>query len=285
MRTNRVVDCVGGKGFDTSVVLRAFEVDTVGLGIMAGETGKLLEKLLLRYGIRPDLIWVKGETRLAHVLSETELHRHSHVMVGGYTVSPKACQDFLARFRSNLDAAQYVVLGGSIPDGLGGDFYQILIEEARLKGVSVLVDCPGEPVRAAIAAHPAIIKMNNDEFAQTFGCETGSFDRLLAQAREVKSQRGIANLVLTLGKKGILALADQGDYLASAPEQHAVNAAGAGDAVSAILAWRLAEGDPWEDALRLAAAVSAAVVLTEGTADCNRADAERILPQVEVKTL
>ena len=254
MRTQRMVDCVGGKGFDTSVVLRAFDVETVSLGIMAGATGKLLECHLLNYGIRPDLVWVEGETRIAHVISETEQHRHSHLMVGGYSVSPEATAELFSHYRTDLQSARYVVIGGSIPAGLPVDLYGEFVRQAHQSRVPVIVDCPGNPMLAAIQSSPDIVKMNGDEFGQTFQCHAETIDQLVCQALDVKRERDISSLVLTLGKKGILAFVEQGVILAKAPLQAAVNAAGAGDAVSAMLAWRLSEGDDWQQALRWAAA-------------------------------
>ena len=57
MRTRRVVESVGGKGFDTSVVLQALGVDNLAIGLSAGETGQRLARLLECYGIRHDPVW------------------------------------------------------------------------------------------------------------------------------------------------------------------------------------------------------------------------------------
>jgi 6-phosphofructokinase 2 len=102
---------------------------------------------------------------------------------------------------------------------------------------------------------------------------------------EVRREYRLPALVVTCGKQGILALTPEGDFLAAASEQAVVNAAGAGDAVSAGLAWRLSLGDGWEETLRWAAAAGAATVLTAGTADCELAQVERIYPQVKISRL
>ena len=64
-----------------------------------------------------------------------------------------------------------------------------------------------------------------------------------------------------------------------------VNAAGSGDAVSAALGLHLSQGEDWPEALRHAVAVSGAVVLTEGTAECRLEDVARLLPQAQVTRL
>lgn len=283
MRPKKVVEAVGGKGFDTSVVLRAFQLDTLAVGIVAGETGRALVRLLDRYGIRHDLEWVEGETRIAHVIVETDFNRHSHLIAHSYHVPPATEEALLEKYRQALPQAQSMIAAGSLPAGMQPSFYRTLVEMARKAGVPSLVDCPGEPMLQALPAHPDIVKMNESEFAQTFGRPAGSLTETQKNAADVCKEYDIENMVITCGEKGILAISPQDSYLAVSPRQVAVNAAGAGDAVSAVLAWRFSLNESWPEALTWAAAASAAVVLTEGTADCNPLDVDRIYPQVKVQ--
>ncbi|MCL4561511.1 MAG: hexose kinase [Chloroflexi bacterium] len=285
MRAARVVESVGGKGLDASVVLRHLGQETCALGFVAGETGKILVRLLDRYGIRHDLDWVNGETRTANVIVEAASQRHSHLIAPGYRVEPADWQSLLNRFSCRVAEAKWVIAGGSLPDGLPLDFYRTMIETAHRAGVPVLIDCPGEPARNALPASPEIMKMNDSEFQATFGIETPDLDLIREAGADVRHANNLPALVVTCGKQGILALTTEGNFLATAPEQQAVNAAGAGDAVSAGLVWRLSLGDGWQRALCWAAAAGAATVLTEGTADCELAQVEGIYPQVSVSRL
>ncbi len=285
MIPSKTIESVGGKGFDTAVVLRALELDTLTIGYVAGETGRTLAHLLERYGIRHDLIWVEGETRVALVIAETLHHRHSHIIYGSYTVPPEACDDFFTRFTHHVANAKWVIGAGSLPEGLPKDFYRRVIKIAAEHHVSVLIDCPGEPILQAIPAQPMIVKMNWQEFERTFQLSAATLQELADQAIRVRQAKQISNLVITCGEHGILALTSQGNFLALPPKQKAINAAGAGDAVSAALAWRLSLGDDWALALKWAAATGAAVVLTEGTADCRREDIDRLYPQTVIQEL
>lgn len=283
MRSGKVVNSVGGKGLDASVVLRALGVETVGLSFVAGITGQQLVGLLEDYGIGHDLIWVEGETRIAHVLIETRHNRHSHVMAGALSVSPEACEESLQRFRSRLAQADWVIAGGSLAVGVPISYYRSLSEMAREEGVPILIDSAGEPILEALPAHPTVLKMNRAEFAETFGVPARPIGKLKEQTEEFLRRWNVGALVLTLGKDGILAHTPEGAYHATAPSQKQINAAGAGDAVSAALTWRFSLGDAWPEALRWAAAAGAAVVLTEGTADCYMVDIKRILPETDVQ--
>ena len=285
IRTKRVVESVGGKGFDASVVLQALGVDNLAIGLVAGETGHRLARLLECYGIRHDLVWAQGDTRTAHVIVETRLHRHSHITTGGYSVSPVEVQALLSRCRRHIKTAQRVVCAGSLPEGMPRDFYRIVTNLAHQAGIPTLIDCPGEPMLQTLPEKPDIVKMNRCELSQTFGVAACSLAELAAQAQQLRRREDLPALVVTCGEEGILAITGQGSYRAIAPPQEEVNAAGAGDAVSAALVWQLSLGETWQQALRWAAAASAAVVLTAGTADCRLSDVERIYTQAKVHEL
>jgi len=285
MRASKFLDCVGGKGFDVSVTLRGLGVETVGLGIVAGRRGMDLVNIMKGYGIQLDLVWGSGETRLAHVIVETERHDHSHIITQAPSVSANQREDLLRLYRLRLMTTNYVVIAGSNAPGLPEDFYKTLINLAREAGKPVLVDCHGELMRQALLAGPTIAKMNRLEFSQTTQADMVSEDALLKEGSAFAKRYPFINLVITDGKAGIWLFTPNGAFKAFAPPQEAVNAAGAGDAASAALVYRLSLGESWPEALRWAAAVSAASVLTEATAEVNQVDAISLMPDTDVKAL
>jgi 1-phosphofructokinase family hexose kinase len=285
MRAAKMIHSVGGKGCDSSVALRTFEVDTLALTFVAGPHGQLLVKLLDSYGIRHDLIWLEGDTRIVHVLVETEQQRTSLVTAGSLPVPAAAFAELRQRYQTYLSQADWVIAAGSLAPGLPISFYQNINEAAHAAQVPILVDAFGPPVRAALAAPPTILKMNRTEFGQTFDLAAATLAELQIQAQRVREREKLPALVLTCGEDGLLAFTREGVFQAVSPLQQPVNTAGAGDTASAMLVWRFSLGAGWPDALRWAAAASAACVLTEGTADSRREDVERILPEVEIRPL
>lgn len=284
--TERVMEAVGGKGYDAAVACRGLGADCVALGFVAGLTGRQLVDLLDGYGIHHDLIWMPGDTRIAHVIIESRLHRDSHITTNnGYTLDDAAMAELLTRYRGHLLGVRWVVAAGSLPGGAPPDFYAQITAIAKAAGVPILVDCFGEPMQRAIQAGPTIAKMNRSELARSFGVSAANLVELAPAVRALRDQHGVAGMIITAGGEGILGVTPDGDFLAVAPHQNAVNAAGAGDATSAALAWRLEAGDPWPEALRWAAATGAASTLTERTGECRRADVELLYPLVSVQPL
>jgi len=285
MRTNHMVTCVGGKGLNSAVVLRFLGAETVGMGFFAGKIGEELVELLGEYGIIPEPVWVGGTNRIAHVIAEEKTNIHSHVIAGEVVVSTEQKQEFVDKFKKRVKDAEWVIFAGSLPPSLNVDFYSELIAIAKEANVPSLIDSQKQYIVEAIKAKPEIVKMNWEEFEWTFNKKAETLEALIQQTKELYAEKNIKNLVITLGKNGILVLTSEGNYLAKAPFQKPVNAAGAGDAVSSTLAYRLSKGDSWESALRWASAVSAATVLTERTGDVDMKDVERIYKEVEVKKI
>lgn len=287
MRPSRSVLSVGGKSLDAAVVIKTLGGPVQAVSFIAGQNGKTLERLLESKGIPSDLVWLEGETRVSYVIVETRCNRHSHITTQGYTVSAQDCAIFLERVRQHAGTASWAAIGGTLPGGAPVDFYCQLIELLHAQRVKALIDCAGPAALGALPALPDIVKMNQAEFRATFpaqgehlqGADQGEWVRA---CRSAMQQHKIQSFVLTCGEDGLLALTQGGTYHAAAPAQVEVNAAGSGDAVSGVLAYRLALGDPWEEALRWAAAAGAAVVLTEGTAECRVEDVLAIYQQTRV---
>jgi 1-phosphofructokinase family hexose kinase len=282
MRAKKTTTSVGGKGLDASVALSHLGQPSVGLAFLAGSTGVELARLIEAYGIRLEAIWVGGVTRTAHVISETRPSRTSHLFSGELEFTPEQVEEFRRLFRSHLSQAAWVICGGKVPEALPEDFFLPLLREAVEAGVPVLIDSFRAYLRAAIAACPTVVKMNRKEFEWTFGEQVEGLDGLRAAAEKIYRAFALNTLVITCGDQGLLAWTPEGAFQAIPPHLRAVNTAGAGDAASAAIAWRRAGGDGWEETLRWAAAVSAAAVLTEGTADCRMEDILEIFPQVLV---
>ncbi len=235
MRTTKNVTSVGGKGLDSSVVLRHLGVETVGLCFVAGKTGIELIDLVEKYGITPEPVWVDGETRVAHVVVEQRYQRHSHIFSGLLSITPVHCEQLLAKFKQKVTGASYVICAGSIPSGVPADFYCRMTEFAHLAGVPILIDSQDEAITGSLPSSPDIVKMNWNEFETTFQQRADTFDALVECAKRQYSEKAMNALLVTCAEQGILAFTPQGAFHAIAPRQQAINAAGAGDAASSGL--------------------------------------------------
>lgn len=283
IRIDEMVTAAGGKGLDASVSLSCQGIPSVALTFLAGEIGRELEGVLTAYGIETAPIWVDGETRVAHVVAEQKHRRHTHLISGNLLITAAHMDAFLGELARRLESASWMVCGGSLPKGVGTSVYTKFVTLARAARVPSLIDTSALPIEPVLQARPTILKMNRQEFEAAFGVRIATAEALLREGRKIREASRLENLVITCGQEGLYALTGEGAYLAQAPAQIAVNAAGAGDAVSGALAHMLGADARWPEALRRAAAVSAASVLTKATAECRMADVDRLLPQVTVQ--
>lgn len=276
------ISCVGGKGLDCSVTLSQLEVETTGLTFLAGENGKKLKRLVRKYGIHPEVVWTEGETRVCYVISEARLKHISHLKANALLINETHVVKLKSKLKRCLNDADWTILAGSLPAGLSPSIYGELTEISHRAKVPVLIDCWGKALLDSLQQHPEIIKMNLDEYNQTFGQKVKTITDLRYNVGPIILKNQINALVITCGEDGIFAQKQDRIYYVRVPNQQIQNAAGAGDAASAALVWRLSEGDDWSKALHWAGAVSAASVLTQETGLVRLQDVNIIFPLVTV---
>jgi tagatose 6-phosphate kinase len=175
-----------------------------------------------------------------------------------------------------------VVLSGSLPPGVPADSYARLVETAAAAGVPAVLDAHGEALRLGAAARPAIVKPNRAELAGLVGQPLAGRAAVSAAARALRAT-GPGAVVATLGADGLLAVTEDGSWVAAPPAAVAGNATGAGDAVAAGLAYGLAAGLPWDERLRHAVALGTAVAAAPVAGEFRPADYQQLLAGVTVR--
>jgi 1-phosphofructokinase len=170
--------------------------------------------------------------------------------------------------------ARWVVLSGSLPPGTPPGWYASLVTSLRDTGARVAVDTSERPLLALLAAGPEaapdLLKPNAEELAQLAGV---SEDDILTDpgaalvAVRTLHERGVAEVLLTLGGDGaLLSTADGGVWSAQPPHITVRSTVGAGDC--SLAGYLLAElaGAPPAERLRMAVAYGAASASLPGSA-------------------
>lgn len=276
-----VVESMGGKGCDVSLVLRELGEETVATGLAGGDTGRRMEAMLRQAGVTPDLVWTNGETRLNTVLIETGLGGHTTICASGLRPDDTARAALLSWTERWSAAAEVVVVAGSLPEQWPAELYAELVRAARSGGKPVVVDASGPQLLAALQAQPAAVKPNRQELESVSG-PLRDRSAVIAAARRLQ-ERGAGWVLASLGADGAVLLSERGAWSAPGLRVPVINPAGAGDGMTACLAQGLARGWSEGETLRWAIAVSAAIVTTRGTAEVRRADVERLLGEVRVE--
>ncbi|NDJ61248.1 MAG: 1-phosphofructokinase family hexose kinase [Chloroflexi bacterium] len=280
MRARATVQSMGGKPTDASWILGELGIPSLALGFAAGAMGEKVKALLHARGVTTDFIAVGGDTRLNVVIISEEDDWASTITTSTLEVTPEHVAALRARYLTALNEATVVVLGGTLPRAMPPAFYTEFIGLARDRDIPVIFDAAEPNLSAGLAAAPTYIKPNHDELAALVGQPELSLEGAYAAGLALLDQYGTAPII-TLGGEGALAVLPEGIAYRIPPLPIAVvSASGAGDGVLAGLAASILRGQPIEEGLKLGFAAAAAVCLQAGTADCRRADVERLLPQV-----
>jgi 1-phosphofructokinase len=281
IRASQSVIGMGGKATDASWVLGELGYNNLALGFAAGDTGRLMEKMLQNRGSMTDFVWVSGETRTNIVVISEDGKGQSTLATSGLEISPGDLDELKAKYASSLKQSRCVIIGGSVPSGIDISVYTDMVKQARAAGLPVIFDASGPGLKAGIEGRPTVSKPNIDEISDLYGQRVGSIAAAYRAGKELQAKYGTV-FVITLGKEGALAVMADKAYRIPVLDIPVVSTAGAGDAVLAGMAAALSRKKTLEDGLRLGFAAAGAVCLTPATADCCRADVERLLPQVEL---
>lgn len=281
IRATRAYHSMGGKPTDAAWILGRMGVGSLALGLAAGAVGVKVTRMLENLGVKADFIEVSGETRVNTVIIDESTSEHTTITTATMTVEPQHVKALLARYRAALPSATVVITGGSLPPGMSPDFYADAIQLAREANVPVIFDAAEPNLSAGLASRPTFIKPNEHELSALVGRKLDTDVELYQAGREILERFG-AQVVITRGKDGALALLNDRSYRIPPIAVEVSSPAGAGDAVLAGLAHALHHEAPLEAGLRLGIAAATAVCLQPGTAAYNLADMERFLPQVEL---
>ncbi|WP_432118617.1 1-phosphofructokinase family hexose kinase [Streptomyces sp. bgisy032] len=276
-RVSEVTERPGGKGVNVARVLAALGHEVTVTGFTGGATGRVVrEQLAAVAGVADALVPVSGTTRRTIAVVDDRTGDTTQLNEPGPVITPAEWSAFQDAYAGLLASASAVALCGSLPPGVPVGAYAGLVRTARSRGIPVLLDTSGEPLRRGVAARPDIIKPNADELAEL----TGSHEPL--RATQDARRRGAGAVVASLGPEGLLAVTRDGRWRATPPFPVRGNPTGAGDSAVAGLLSGLADHLPWPDRLTRATALSAATAQSPVAGEFDRGVYEELLQRVAV---
>ncbi|MGQ3478972.1 1-phosphofructokinase [Paenibacillus sp. TY11] len=274
-RMKRDLKLPGGKGINVSRVLNQLGADSTAIGFLGGFTGRFIDDTLREESIKTDFVIIEDDTRINIKLKhgdETEING-----LGPAIREQEA--DALVQKLAGLQKNDIVVLSGSIPPSLGGDFYDRLISVCQQTGAEFVIDTTGEALMKALAHKPLLIKPNHHELAELFGVTIHSKEEIVTYGRKLL-EAGAKNVLISMAGEGALFITADEVYHANVPAGTVKNSVGAGDSMIAGFVGTLAlHGDPIE-AFRAGVASGSATAFSDDLA--TREKIEQLRPQVTI---
>ena len=245
----------GGKGINVSKVIAKLGGDSRAVGILGGESGRTLEKLLENENFTTQFRFVEGQTRTNIKIIDRVGHTNTDINEPGLTVTD-----------ADLDA-----------------LLNDLLAEVHA-GARVFLDADGALLAEGLKAAPYLIKPNDDELSRLAGKKLETIEELTAEGQKLL-ESGIERVVISLGGRGALYLRKGSTIYAEGLKVPVGSTVGAGDSVVAALAYAESQDMSEEDAVRLSTATGAANVMCSGTQAAERSVIEELLPKVRFSKL
>jgi 1-phosphofructokinase family hexose kinase len=198
-RRHRAVEATtvaGGKGVNVARALKLLGKPVIATGLAGGATGNRILELLAAESILNDFTRIEGESRTNLAVIDPTSGEQTEINERGPDVSEREVEAFLEKLFYLAQGATICVIAGSIPPGIDTDIYARLIHGLRDRGVMAVLDCDGEPMKAGLRAHPAVVAPNVLEAEGAVGHEfEGPAD--LASGLERLIELGAGEAIIT----------------------------------------------------------------------------------------
>jgi len=274
-RMKRDLKLPGGKGINVSRVLNQLEVQNKAIGFLGGFTGRYIEEWLREESISSDFVFVADDTRINIKLKaghETEIN-------GTGPVIRENEANALLQKLVTLTADDIVILSGSVPPSLGGDFYDKLISVCKQSEAEFVIDTTGTALKEALAHKPLLVKPNHHELAELFGVTINSKEEIITYGRKLL-EAGAKHVLVSMAGEGALFITGNEVYHAVAPVGNVKNSVGAGDSMIAGFVGTLSLTGDLLEAFRAGVASGSATAFSDDLAD--REHIEQLRPLIQI---
>jgi 1-phosphofructokinase family hexose kinase len=277
----------GGKGINVARALAILGRPVVATGLAGGPTGERLVEELAEESILADLTRIAEESRINIAVIDPTSGEQTEINERGPEVSVQEADAFLDRLDYLARGISICVLAGSLPPGVDVEIYARIIAELRQRGVTVVLDSDGEPMRAGIRAGPSVVTPNVLEAEELVGREfegPGDLATGLAQLLEM----GAEEAVVTRPEGCVAAVGEPSDrtfYEVRTEPLEPIATVGSGDAF--LAGYVAARYDGAQPAQCLAFGVACGAESTQhfGAGTVDPEGVERILARVEIREL
>lgn len=279
MRTTAERYAPGGGGLNVARVFTRMGGTAHSYYLSGGAIGPALDGLLALHGLECTRIPIAGDTRVAVNTVERETSREYRFVPPGPTIRAEEWQKCLDLLREA--DCDMLVASGSLPPGIPADFYARAGEILHERGIAMVLDTSGEPLRHGLdAGGMLLVKPSQEELQHLVGWPLASIADIGEAATSLVTHGKAGMVAVTMGEHGALLAWEGGTLHLPAAKIEAKSAVGAGDSFVAAMVHALCRGQTAVEAFRHGMAAGAAAVMTPGTDLAYPADIEKMLAHV-----
>ncbi len=273
----------GGKGINVSRALVNYGYSPVTYVVVGRENGDAFLRQLEGEGVPCKAIATDGVIRENITLHSND-QKETRISFNGFEGSDELLERVFVQMKEDIEAGDLVAVTGSLFGGISKAKKLQFIDGIRALGAKVVIDSRSFDMEELIAVKTYFIKPNEQEISVLLGKEVTTTEQILDGAKFLL-EKGIENVMVTLGEKGGFLVNASGIYRASVPKIDALSTIGAGDSSIGGFIYGVVNGMPVEKCFAHAMAFGSAACLTEGTLPPRKQDIDALLAQIKVEKI
>lgn len=264
----------GGGGINVSKAIVKLGGNSLCIHTSGGSAGKMLEELIQKEGIENKVIPTQNWTRENFIAFENTTKAQYRFGFPGnelLEIEKEMVIEIIKKIK-----ADYLVLSGSLNEGLPADFYQKISETAKASGIKVIVDTSGEPLRKVLEKGVYLIKPNIGELAKLIGVERLALPEVEKAAKTLIEKGSAEVVVVSLGAEGAILVSKDKTEFVNAPKAEKKSTVGAGDSMVGGMVWALSQNKSLKEVIQWGVCCGTAATMNEGTQLFKKEDAEKL---------
>lgn len=269
----------GGGGINVSKAIHRLGGESLALFTSGGHTGLLLEELIAKETVDFQSIKTNDWTRENFIAVDSLTNAQYRFGMPGPTISEQEAASILKQIEELQP--EFLVASGSLPNGIGEDFYEKVAAVAHEIGSNFILDTSGDALKMAVDEGVYLLKPNIGELAKLVGAESLELDDVDEAARDLIDKGGCEIVAVSMGPQGALLVTKDICKLIPAPTVQKKSTVGAGDSMVGGMVYALANGKTPIEAVQLGVSCGSAATMNEGTQLFKKEDALRLLEWVK----
>jgi len=262
-RVGEIREDLGGKGINVGRILSGFTLPTMNMTILGQSNQHEILEYFKKDQMAVNYVEVPGHTRTNIKIVEMDMNRTTDLNESGLSVETAHYENFLEKLDAIAEKSEYIVMSGSLPEGLSKSTYKEIAERYGKK-VKIIMDADDEVLSEGLKGEPYLIKPNIHELENALNRKLESEGEIIEAAREIIKQYKITYVLVSMGAKGSLLVSGEEAYRGGTIDVDIISTVGAGDAMLAGFIYGLSRKKPLKDCLAIAAACSALTISVEG---------------------
>ncbi|MCC8426409.1 1-phosphofructokinase family hexose kinase [Mucilaginibacter sp. UR6-11] len=272
----------GGGGINVARAIKKLGGEALAVYLSGGDAGKKITALLSAESVSSLVIPIKGVTRQNLIILDRSSNGQYLFDMPGPLVSEAEWRGCLNAV-DQISGIDYLVVSGSLPNGVRPDIFFELADIARRKHAKLVVDTAGEALQLAVRAGAYLVKPNLKELGLLAGERNITGENVADAARKVLQGSACQVIVVSMGSKGALLVTKDECVKVVPPAVTPLSTVGAGDSLVGGLVLALSKNMTLADAVKFGVACGTSATISPGAELCRKVDADRLYNMIKDK--